>query len=172
MMILSILLGALALLLGSAGTHSDNRPRNLAVIVDVQPRKAVFAADEPLLCDVIIRNDLARDIRVSAYSQEPNAWNAETAFVRVVDIYRQPDPIARPGDWRPKVSRPRGISGAASYPIKPGGSYRLTIDLKKWPLVGGWSVGDYKFDVCAEWVGIDSYTTAHILSDFAEISIR
>jgi hypothetical protein len=152
--------------------QSVDQPRNLAIIVEVLPHKAVFGTDEALLCDVLIRNELKREIRVAAYLHEPNSWNGETAFVRVVDIYRQPDPVIRPGEWRPKVSKPRGISGAGSHPVKPGDAYRLTIDLRKWPLAGAWSAGDYRFNMCAEWIAVDSYTTAHILGDFAAISIR
>lgn len=166
------LLATLTLGQWPAEAQVSNQPRNLAVLVEVIPHQAIFKAEEPLLCDVLIRNQLQRDIRVSRYADEPNAWNGETAFVRVVDIYRQPNPVSRPGEWRPKVSLPAWVSGRSSHPVKPGDTHRFTIDLKKWPLVNGWVPGEYRFNIAAESISLDDYSSATIVSDFASFGIQ
>jgi hypothetical protein len=161
---------ALALPEWPSNVMAKDLPRNVQVVVQVQPKKIAFALGEPVLCEVLIRNGLSQNIRVPNYATEPNSWNGETAFVRVVDIYRTPKPVGR-SEFRPRISHPQYLSGNASHPVKPGEVFRLLIDLRKWPIVGGWTTGEYRFNVSVD-VSLDSYASAQVLSDFAAVTIR
>jgi hypothetical protein len=165
---------AAALVIGAAASErpSNLGERKLPVTVRVIPRKAVFRMGEPVFCDVTISNGLAWDIRFSTYSLAPTDWNAETTSITLVDIYREPGPVSRPFDWRPHVNAPLNISGMASYPIKPGASLSILIDLRKWLLIGGWVAGKYRVDLRVDGVALDSYSAVTLISDPVELRIE
>ncbi len=160
---------ALATLLG--GDPRNLGERKFPISVKVTPRMATFRLGEPLLCDVTISNGLAWEIGLSTFSLAPNDWNGETAPLSLVDIYREPDPVSRPADWMPHIGNVI-VEGMARYPIKPGGSLSILVDLRKWKLVGGWTSGRYRVDMRVNHIGLDSYSNVSVMSDLAEFIIR
>ncbi|HLO19222.1 MAG TPA: hypothetical protein VK192_01865 [Sphingomicrobium sp.] len=80
--------------------------------------------------------------------------------------------MSRPSDWRPHLNAPLNVSGMASYPVKPGGSLSILIDLRKWLLVGGWVAGKYRVDVRVEGVALDAYSAVTLMSDPVEFKIE
>jgi hypothetical protein len=164
-------LGSVMLFLLS-GQSAPVMHRNLAVAVELRPHGAVFRAGEPLLCDVVITNKTGSPIWFSTFSRKPNKWNGETASLVVVDIYRGTSSVPRPAEWSPSITPPRTLAGRGSYAIAPSESMSITIDLRKWKVLPGWSAGQYRVNVRAENIRLDDYAVASVTSPFAAIEIR
>ena len=74
---------------------------------------------------------------------------------------------------RPKMEEmPKFIAGMASYPIRPGESQSVVVDISKWQIRDGWTTGRYRITVRADNIQVDDHTTASVMSDLIELEIK
>ena len=168
MRVFNVVLAAISLIF-SAVSVSAETTRSLPVIVTASVPKSVQEnAEIPLT--IRVSNQLNNTIRVSGFTITPNDWHGETAWRRVLDIYRDkklPSIFLK----HPFIEAPVDTSGPGARPVSPGESLDIVTDLRKWKVLGGWIPGHYKFRVGVDGIIIDEYTTASILSDSVQFTI-
>ena len=132
-----------------AGTGAATVEKLIPVVVTGKVEPAVVMQGQPIPLAVTIANGLKGPIGYSTYSLKPNDWNGETAYLTLVDIYRD----GKPGSLfveRPKVEAPEKVTGVGGNPIKAGESLTVTTDARKWKIIGGWVPGKYRANVRVE----------------------
>jgi hypothetical protein len=155
----------------ASGVVGQATTRQLAVSVLLQPTRAVFDVGEPILIEVVVRNDLSAPIRFTTFSLQPNEWNGETAGVELVSVRRLPD-SAQIWRGRPSVQPPMHVAGQGSYPVPAGGQASRWIDLSKWTVDGGWNAGDYEVSVRVDAIQLDEHAVASVTSELVEVRVR
>jgi hypothetical protein len=131
------------------GTAAATDEKLIPVVVTGKVEPAVVKQGEPILLAVTIANGLKGPVGYSTYSLRPNNWNGETAYLTLVDIYRDGKPASLFVE-RPKVDVPEKIAGVGGYPIKAGESLTVTTDARKWKIIGGWVPGKYQANLRVE----------------------
>ena len=119
------------------------RGRAIPVVASVKPARKHFPVGGPIHVTLCVINGLAVPIRFQTFSRTPNDWNGETVNCSLVDVYRDgrrfnlvlASPVCEP---------PPSISGMGAFPIAPGKSMEVTLDLSKWKLRDGWKPGTYE----------------------------
>ena len=163
-----MLLTSVLLLSGRA-----NGQRQISIIVTAETVSEEMKSRGPLLLRITISNGLSQDIRFSTFSLKPNSWNGEVANISLVDVYRDVTGPTSVFLARPKLGEvPKFIAGMASYPIKPGESRSVVIDISKWQIRDGWATCRYRISLRADNIEVDDYTTASVMSDPIEIEIK
>lgn len=113
---------------------------------------------------VTITNGLPGPIAFHGYGTRPTDWNAETASVSLVDVYRE----GTPGNLflaAPKVEPPLKIAGRSRVTIPPGKSLTVETDARKWSIRGGWTPGRYRATVRVDHLELDEFSTASVRSE-------
>ena len=132
---------AIFMLFASVSYAEDKKPV-IPVSVRAQAELAVFKFGKPLPMSITLTNGLSEPIRFSTFTTEPNEWNGETLNISLVDVHRGEQKrnlyLARP-----ELKVPVRISGPGARPVKPGGTLRIIIDIRKWKIQGGWTKGIY-----------------------------
>jgi len=131
----------------------------------------VFDEGEPILVDVVIRNDLSAPIRFSTFALQPNEWNGETAGIELVSVRRLPD-MAQIWQGRPVARPPLHVAGQGSHPVPPRAEVTRRVDLSKWTVVGGWIAGRYEASLRVDAVELDARAVASVTSEMFEIRIQ
>ena len=145
--------------------------RQLAVYVTPKPHKQVFKAEEPILIDIEIKNELKHEIRLTAWAFSPNEWNGETGHIEFYDIYRLPR-IFQIRQARPSMKTPEWVAAPGWYPIPAKASKTSTIDASKWEVTGGWVPGKYQLVVRVIKIDLDEHSWVSVLSDPFTIEIQ
>lgn len=130
-----------------------------------------FKAGKPLSISVTITNGLSKTIRFSTFVTQPNEWNGETFNVSLVNVYRGGKKRNLYLD-RPEVRPPLSISGPSAYPVKPGGTIGIMIDISKWLIQGGWTEGEYELVFRMERITVDDKVILSVLSDPLHVVIQ
>ena len=131
------------------GTGAASDEKLIPVVVTGKVEPAVVMQGQPIPLAVTIANGLNGPIGYSTYSVKPNDWNGETAYLTLVNIYRD----GKPGSLfleRPKVEVPKKVMEVGENPIKAGESLTVMTDGRKWKIIGGWVPGKYRANIRVE----------------------
>lgn len=143
----------------------------IPVTIRAQAELAVFKAGGTLPVSITLTNGLPTVIRFGTFATEPNEWNGEAMNISLVDVYRDGQQrnlyLARP-----KVTPPVNISGMGSYPIPPGGTLRVTVDISKWTIQGAWMKGTYELVFRMDNINVGDKVTMSVLSDPIRCLVR
>lgn len=143
----------------------------IPVSVHAQAEVEVFEAGKPILMSVVLTNGLSKTIRFNTYATEPNEWNGETLNISLIDIYRNKEK-RNLYSASPEIKVPLVISGSGSHPLDPNETLRITIDISKWKIQGGWTKGTYELAIRMDNIVVDDKVNMSILSDPVEVTVQ